>query len=464
MNASPRGFAARAARAARDKNLRRVMRQAVLHLEGLRAQAVDPLPDLEERRDRAAATRSRALASLADNLETLERRFTENGGRVHFARDAAEAVDIIGRIALAGGVRRVVKGKSMVTEEIGLNAHLESLGLTVHETDLGEYIVQLAGQGPSHIISPALHLSKEEVSDLFQEKLGRTGKTIPEMTMVARETLRQAFLAADMGVTGVNVAVAGIGALALVENEGNIRLSACCPRIHVAVMTVEKVVADLADLADIIDVLPRFATGQDMPRSLSLFFGPRRPGEADGPEEAHLVIVDNGRSRLLADPDLGGMLACIRCGSCLNVCPVYAVVGGHAYGYAYSGPIGMLLAGGLLPVEESASLAFACTMCGACAEACPARVNHPKMLLELRRRAARVGRSPLPDLLARAYAKTLENPALFRAVAVAVRRLDPGLALAARLPGLDGLRAYLSQRQGPRLTEPFDPGASGRPA
>lgn len=464
MNGPSPDFPSRAARAAGDPDLRRVMRRAVAHLAGLRTRALAAMPDAEDRRDRAAAARARALAALPDLLEGLTARLTEAGATVHFARDATEANAIIGRLAVSRGVRLAVKGKSMVTEELGLNAHLQSLGVTARETDLGEYIVQLAGQSPSHIISPALHLSREDVARLFEEKLGKRGETHEELTRLAREALREDFLAAGMGITGVNAAVASAGAVVLVENEGNIRLSAACPRIHVAVMTLEKVVADLADLADLLAVLPPFATGQGLPGSLSFFLGPRRPGEADGPEEFHLVVLDNGRSRLLADPVLSQILRCIRCGACLNVCPVYAAVGGHAYAYTYPGPIGAMLAGALRPAEDQGRRAFACTLCGACAQACPVRIDHPAVLLELRRRAGAAGRSPLPDALAAACALALGHPLAYGAAVSALRRLDPGLNRLARLPGLKGLRTYLGQREGTGLKTPLEPGAGqGRP-
>jgi L-lactate dehydrogenase complex protein LldF len=453
----PDTFASRAAAAVADPNQRAVMRRAVAHLAGLRARALAAIPDVEARRDRAACVRERTLAALPDLLVRLEENLTRAGAVVHYARDAAEANGIIGDLALSRGVSRVVKGKSMVTEELNLNAHLQGLGLEVFETDLGEYIVQLAGQKPSHIISPALHLSRGEVADLFAEKLGRTGETAPELTMVARRELREKFVTAGMGVTGVNVAVAGSGCLVLVENEGNIRLSTACPPLHVAVMTLEKVVGDFADLADIVDVLPPFATGQTMPGSLSLFFGPRRPGEADGPRELHLVILDNGRSALRADPELSSILRCIRCGACLNVCPVYGTVGGHAYGSNYPGPMGTVLAGALEPLSRSAPLAFACTMCGACSRACPVRIDHPAIILELRRRAARAGCGPLPEALARAYAFALRHPLAYRAAVGLLRGVDPGLRKLAALPGMEGMAAYLGQREGFGLKPPFVP-------
>ena len=383
------GFQERCKSASADQNLRLIMRQAVRHLSGLRNESLRTMHDRQERRRLAAEARQRSLENLPDLLELLENRLTANGCTVHYAWDAAQARTLIGQIALAGGVKRVVKGKSMITEEIELNAHLSSLGIEPFETDLGEYIVQLAGQTPSHIICPALHMNRYQVADLFADKLGRTGKTIPELTQVAREALREVFLSADMGVTGVNMAVAQAGVLALIENEGNIRLSTACPRIHVAVMSIDKIVADFDDFLAVMDVLPRFATGQHLPKSLSYFRGPRRPGEADGPEEMHVVILDNGRSRALADPSLRQVLRCIRCGCCQNVCPVYAAVGGHAYGYAYAGPIGMLLAGALLPADQYAPLAYACTMCGACAEVCPVHIDHPKAALDLRHRAVK---------------------------------------------------------------------------
>lgn len=453
------GFDRRSADAAKDPALRRSMRKAVRLLGELREGSLRTMHDKEQRRTLAADARQRALENLPELLERLEERLVAAGCKVHYARDASQAREIIGDIALAGGVKRAVKGKSMITEEIELNPYLESLGITAVETDLGEYIVQLNGQAPSHIIAPALHLTKEQVADIFDKKLGRTGKTIPELTQVARETLREIFLSADMGVSGVNMAVAESGMLALIENEGNIRLSTACPRIHVAVMSLEKIIADFDDFVTVMNVLPRFATGQHMPKSLSFFRGPRRPGELDGPEALHLVILDNGRSQVMADPDMRQVLRCIRCGGCQNVCPVYGAVGGHAYGYSYAGPIGSLMAGALLTPDQFAPLAFACTMCGACAEVCPVRIDHPKAILALRRRAVKAGLSPMKNASAKAYATAIKIPTLFRAGAATLRRVDPRLRAVRKLPGMKGMRAYLDQRDGPSLTEPFDPDA-----
>jgi L-lactate dehydrogenase complex protein LldF len=286
----------------------------------------------------------------------------------------------------------VVKGKSMTTEEIAINPALEAAGVTVVETDLGEYIIQLAGESPSHLIAPALHRSMASIADLFSARLGVPRYEQPEdLALAARQSLRGGFLAAEMGISGVNFAAADAGTLVVVENEGNIRLTSTCPRIYVAVMGIEKVVPRLADLGAFLRLLARSATGQRASVYVSLLTGPRRPGEADGPEELHLVILDNGRTRLLADPELREALRCLRCGACQNACPVYQRAGGHAYEAVYGGPIGAVITPVLEGLPRAGMLPFASTLCGACLEACPVKIDIPRMLVELRARAVGAG-------------------------------------------------------------------------
>ena len=331
--------------------------------------------------------RLHTLTHLDAYLALLEQQVTEAGGHVHWARDAEEARRIVLEIAQQHGVRRAVKVKSMATEEIDLNDALQAAGIAVRETDLGEYIVQLAGVMPSHIIVPAVHLTKEGIAELFHEKLGVEAPPEPEkLTEIARGRLREEFLAADMGISGGNFLIAETGTLVLVTNEGNGRMCTTLPPLHVAVVGIEKVLPDLESLAVVLQLLPRNATGQALTTYTTLLTGPRRSAGEGGAEEFHLVLLDNGRSRILGDEVTRQTLLCIRCGACLNVCPVYNNVGGHAYGWVYPGPIGAILAPQLLGAAAAGDLAFASSLCGACADVCPVKIPIPEILLRLRRR------------------------------------------------------------------------------
>lgn len=374
-------------KALRDAHLQQTLRNMSARFSQMRLSAFAQLENPEELKERAHKIKKHTLEHLDEYLELLEERIAQLGGRVHWAATAAEARGIIEEVAISNGVKTVVKGKSMVTEEIALNKGLSSRGIEVSETDLGEFIVQLAGEPPSHLVGPAIHKTKEQIADLFKERLGaRLMEDPQEMTMFAREILRQRFLEADMGITGVNLAVAETGSIALFENEGNIRLTTTLPRIHVALMGIEKVIPGLDDLGVMMKLLSRSATGQKLPTYVSIINGPKREGESDGAEEFHLVILDNGRSRILADQDLRETLYCIRCGACLNHCPVYLKIGGHAYGWIYSGPVGSILTPQLIDRKRAYQLPYASTLCGACAEVCPVKINIPSVLRALRRR------------------------------------------------------------------------------
>ncbi len=403
-------------RAIRDRALQDALGRALPVFRQLRNEMAAEIPEWELLRETAARTKDHVLAHLDIYLSQLEAQVTAHNGVVHWALDAAEARRIITELARTRGVRRVVKSKSMTTEEIHLNPAIEAIGVKVVETDLGEYVVQLAGDRPSHIIAPIIHKSAASVAELFARKLGVPQHERPEdLARVARETLRAEFLAADMGITGVNFAVAETGTLVVVENEGNARLTATRPRIHVAVMGIEKVLPRLADLGVFLRLLARSATGQRASVYASLVTGPRRAGETDGPEELHLVILDNGRTRVLADPKLQEALRCIRCGACLNVCPVFERAGGHAYESEYSGPIGAVITPALRGLEHASELPFASTLCGACLEVCPVKIDLPRMLLELRGRAVRAGLAGWMDrVFARAWAFVMGSPARLR--------------------------------------------------
>lgn len=331
--------------------------------------------------------RLHAINHLDHYLAQLEEQVTRAGGQVHWARDAAEARAIVLAIARDHNVKRVVKAKSMATEEIDLNHALEEAGIQALETDLGEYIVQLAGEMPSHIIVPAVHLTKEGIANLFREKLGVDASADPTaLAAIARTILREAFLAADMGVSGANFMVAETGTIVMVTNEGNGRMCTTLPPVHVAIAGIDKVVPDMESLAVLLKLLARSATGQKISTYTSFIHGPRQTDGENGPQEFHLILLDNGRTRILQDEIARETMLCIRCGACLNVCPVYNHVGGHAYGWVYSGPIGSILSPQLLGTSVAADLPFASSLCGACGDVCPVKIPIPKILLHLRHR------------------------------------------------------------------------------
>jgi L-lactate dehydrogenase complex protein LldF len=354
-----------------------------------RAEALGTLVDPDGLRDAARALRLDAIAHLPELLEEWTTRFEARGGQVHWAADADDAVRAVLDVVRRHGARLVSKGKSMASEEIHLNPALEAAGVEVVETDLGEFIIQLAGETPSHIIAPAIHHDRYSVAELFTEDAGVT--IPPEIDAEARyaqRRLRQAFLSAGVGISGVNFAVAADGSICLVENEGNGRMSTAVPRVHIAVMGMERIVRDMAELDVMLGLIARVGTGQAITVYTNIITGPRRDGDADGPEELHVVVVDNGRSGILGT-QFEEALTCIRCGACLNACPVYRQVGGHAYGSVYSGPIGAVLTPLLHPEDASArELSEASSLCGACWDACPVRIPLHDLLLELRRRDA----------------------------------------------------------------------------
>ena len=367
-----------------DRELRRKLESAsARHLDHF-AQVKAEFPAYDDERETARRIKTEAISHLDELLIALVSKLEERGCKVFVAENAAQARDYIVALAKAKGAKHVVKGKSMTTEEIELNHALDSAGIDAVETDLGEYIVQLRGEGPSHIITPAIHLSKEDIGQLFTDKFGTEYTAEPEkLTAEARQRLRAIFLSADFGVTGVNFAIAETGTLVVVENEGNGRLSSTMPETFVAVMGIEKVIPKLADLSHFLEILARTATGQKLTTYTSFINGPRREGELDGPGEMHVVILDNGRSAMLADPVLREALNCIRCGACLNVCPIYRRIGGHAYRSVYPGPIGSIVSPNLFG-SAAGYLPFASTLCGACKDVCPVKIDIPRILLHLR--------------------------------------------------------------------------------
>lgn len=394
MDFNPANLKANIRQALNDQHLQEAVKKATDHSLAQRAEVVAELPHWEDLREEAALSRDRTLAQLDLHLLTLEERLTAKGFQVHWAKDGDQANRVIGEIcrnsvdSRSASTHLVVKSKSMTTEEIGLTPYLEGSGFEVVETDLGEYIVQIAGQMPSHITAPALHLSRADIGKLFAEKLEVDYAEDPaELIAIARKILREKFLKADIGITGANFAVAETGTPVMVENEGNGRLVSAVPKVQIIVIGIDKVVPTWADLLPLLELLPRSATGQRITGSVLFFNRPSGENESDGPREMHLVILDNGRTRALADPDLRPILRCIRCGACLNVCPIYRHAGGHAYGWVYPGPIGAVLAPVILGLDQADDHPFASSLCGRCAEICPVKIELHHHLLTLRGRA-----------------------------------------------------------------------------
>jgi L-lactate dehydrogenase complex protein LldF len=404
-----------------------------------REEAAAGFPIMEPLRDRVRAIRLDSLRNLDRLLGDFADRLAENGSTVHFAADAGEANEIVAGILAASSARNVVKAKSMVSEEIELNSHLIAQGFSVTETDLGEFIVQLAGDTPSHIIAPVLHLTRHDVGKLFADHLGvEETSDSTRLNQIARNHLRQVFLDADAGISGVNLAIAETGSIVTVTNEGNGRLSTTIPRTHIALMGMERIVPTWEDAAATLELLARSATGQRLSAYTNVVTGPKRPGDLDGPEEVHVVIIDNGRSEILGG-DTAEILACIRCGACLNICPVFREVGGHAYGTVYSGPVGSIVTPGLHGMNPWWELPYASTLCGACEEVCPVRIQIPSMLLKLRERAAAEGH--LPGWLARGmsrYSSAASSPSRWERIGNWASRLAAPISKRGwirRLPG-----------------------------
>lgn len=352
-------------------------------------------------RERAKNAKWRAIENLDKNLENFEKLITARGAKVIWAETAEQALEEVGKIVEAKNCKVLVKSKSMVTEEIHLNSYLEKKGIESVETDLGEYIQQLDNEAPYHIVTPAMHKSKEDVAKLFAEKLGTSPTLTPEqLTLVARQKLREKYTAAEVGVTGANFIIADIGAIAITENEGNGRLSCAWPKTHIAIVGIEKVIPSLTDLHNFWPLLATYGTGQKITSYNTIVTGPRQAGETDGPEEMYVILLDNGRTNILANPVTREALYCIRCGACLNACPVYKNIGGHSYETAYSGPIGSVITPHLKGLAEYKHLSYASSLCGNCTEVCPVRINLHELLLENRHEAVVEGDSTLSERLA----------------------------------------------------------------
>lgn len=348
--------------------------------------------DLDLARRKAKNVKWRVMENLDRYLEQFEQAFTARGGKVIWAENAAEANEAVLAICREKGARQVVKSKSMVTEEIHLNAFLAQHDIESVETDLGEYIQQLDGEAPYHIVTPAMHKSKEDVARVFHEKLGTEPNLSPsELTMIARRNLRAKYQTAEIGLTGGNFLIAETGSVCVTENEGNGRLSTAFPNTQIAIVGIEKILPSMSDLALFWPLLATYGTGQNLTVYNTLFTGPRQPGETDGPEEMYVILLDNGRTNLYQRPEVREGLYCIRCGSCLNICPVYKNIGGHAYGATYSGPIGSVISPHLASLDQYKHLSYASSLCGACTSVCPVKINIHEMLLENRHIAAKEG-------------------------------------------------------------------------
>ncbi|HEY2932330.1 MAG TPA: LutB/LldF family L-lactate oxidation iron-sulfur protein [Acidobacteriota bacterium] len=443
--------AARAAIA--NTRLQEAVKSATDGLLRKRAAAVADFSGWEELREKGRAIKSHTIANLPAYVNQFSENARRRSARVFLARDAAAANRYILELATRQQVKRVVKSKSMVTEEIGLNAALERGGIESIETDLGEYIIQLAGERPSHIVAPVIHRTREDISQLFAQKLGSLpGASEQELTQVARRTLREKFLTAEMGISGGNFAVAETGSVVIVENEGNARLTTSVPRIHVAVIGMEKLIPRWADLQVFLQLLARSGTGQKMTSYVSILTGPKRSSELDGPQEAHIVILDNGRSAIAADPKMRESLHCIRCGACLNTCPVYRQMGGHPYGWAYSGPIGAVFTPLMVGMQRAPDLPFASSLCGACESICPVKIPIPSMLLHLRQRLMeKSAQAPLFQSLAMAVWRFfMQNPTRYRMAGWLLRKTFP---LVERGPGSRLMENWTKFRELPRPAE-----------
>ena len=387
--ASPK-FKSNARAALKDAQLQRALGKVEQGFVGKRRMVAGRLPEFEALRDLARDIKDHTLAHLDLYLEAWERRATEQGGQVHWAATAEDARRIILDICKRRGAKTVTKGKSMIAEEIGLNDHLVEHGVTPVETDLGEYIIQLRHEAPSHIIAPAIHLNKDQIEADFRRAHAelppeRNLEEPASLMAEARAVLREKFLAADVGITGANFLIAETGSSVIVTNEGNGDLTQTLPKVHIVLASIEKVVPTLEDATTILRVLARSATGQEMSVYTTFSTGPRREGDPDGPEEYHVVILDNGRSSMLGGK-FREMLRCIRCGACMNHCPVYAAVGGHAYGWVYPGPMGAVLTPSLIGIDKAGHLPNASTFCGRCEEVCPVRIPLPKLMRHWRER------------------------------------------------------------------------------
>ena len=395
------GFIAKSTIKSADKEHRRKINFNIGKYNAVVPQGKLQFADVNLAREKAKNIKWRAIENLDKQLETFEANITKRGGKVIWAEDAEQALEAIKKICEEKKCKTLVKSKSMVTEEIHLNDFLEENGIESVETDLGEYIQQLDGEPPYHIVTPAMHKSKEDVAKLFAEKLGTDPKSTPEqLTLIARDILREKYVQAEVGVTGANFIITDIGGIAVTENEGNARLSCSMPKTHIVIAGIEKVIPSMTDLALFWPLLSTFGTGQKITVYNTIISGPRQANETDGPEDMYVILLDNGRTTILADEKQRESLYCIRCGACLNACPVYKNIGGHTYATPYSGPIGSVITPHLKDMGEWKHLSYASSLCGACTEVCAVKINLHELLLENRHEAVVEGHSSLGEKMA----------------------------------------------------------------
>ncbi len=454
MNATPaRLFKKEAGLLTRDLEHRRRINVALNKYQVARNSRQSAFQSWEHARSAAAQIKYDAVNKLDQHLIEFARRFEARGGKVHWASNAAQAREIILGIVQDCKARSIVKSKAMTTEEIHLNESLEKAGFNVIESDLGEYIVQLRNEAPYHFVFPAMHLTRGEISQLFERELGTAPTDNPEeLTMIARRVLRKHYIAADVGITGANFAIAETGMISITENEGNARLTAALPKTMITLIGIEKVLPAIKDLALFLPLLATAGAGQAMTCYNSMYGGPRQPDECDGPEEFHVVLLDNNRTQILADPEQRDTLHCIRCGACLNVCPIYRNVGGHTYGTTYQGPIGSVITPHLRGLQTWKHLSGASSLCGACTETCPVKIDLHHHLLHNRRNAAKEKAVLWERVAWRLAAFVLNRPRLFRVVgrfARIAQRFHPIVKSTA----LDPARAWTASREAPRVAK-----------
>ncbi len=451
------GFATKflndARRVTADLRHRQIIRTALGNYETARARRQAAFRDWQTARQAAAETKWEALNHLERHLVDFTDKLAARGAKIHWASTDRQARDIIIEIIHDKAARCVVKSKAMTAEEIHLNAALEGVGLDLVESDLGEFIVQLRHEAPYHIVFPSMHLTRGEIKELFQRELGNAPSDNPEdLTMVARRMLREKFINAEIGITGANFAIAETGMISITENEGNARLTAALPRTMITLLGIEKVLPRLEDLALFLPMLATAGAGQAMTAYNTLYGGPRQPGESDGPVEFHVVLLDNQRTRLLASPEQRDVLHCIRCGACLNVCPVFRHIGGHTYNTTYSGPIGSVITPHLRGLQDWKHLSSASSLCGACTETCPVKIELHSHLLQNRRSAVKKKLSRLEQFAYDVFTSFVNHPAVW-SFGISIGRLLQPLHGLVRGSALDPLRAWTKTRDLPPLAK-----------